>query len=78
MVDVDHVQQLHLLELVEDVPNHNGGSLLISSHYFVEIDFIADGDVRDFGLVNRIIFLNIFISFFWYFLRIDERMEWFI
>lgn len=41
VIDIDHVEQLHLLELVRNVPNHNCCSLLFSSHDPVEVDIVA-------------------------------------
>ena len=38
---IDHFEELHLLELIRDVPNHNGGPLLFTSHDPVEVYLIA-------------------------------------
>jgi hypothetical protein len=41
VLQVDHVQQSHLLELVGDVPDHDGCSALFSIQYLVEVNIIV-------------------------------------
>ena len=38
---VDHIKQSHLFELVGNISDHNGGSLLLSIKDLVEVDIIV-------------------------------------
>lgn len=41
VVQVDHFKQLHLLELIRDVPNHYCCSFFVFSHDSIEINVIT-------------------------------------
>ena len=38
---VDHIKQSHLFELIGNISDHNGGSLLLSIKDPVEVDIIV-------------------------------------
>lgn len=38
---VDHVQELHLFELIRDVPNHDSSSIFYFVHYPIEINVVS-------------------------------------
>lgn len=40
VISIDHLKQLHLLELIRDVSYHNGRSYFIFSHNLKEVNII--------------------------------------
>ena len=63
MICVDHIEELHLLELIRDVPNHDGCPGFLLVHDSVEVNVITDSFMTFFFFFGCLSFELGFLRF---------------